>query len=271
MTHLLAVIGDPVSHSLSPLIHNQWLRDHGIDGRYMGLEIKADNLAAALADLHSRSFRGLNVTLPHKRAALACATTASGLARRLGAANTLVRSEEGWRAENTDAPGFSMTLDFADIDVAGKRTVVLGAGGSARAIVDVLASRGADLVIINRTAEHAETLARELAPAATLAPIERMQSVLACADLVINTLSIGHIGADFALPAACPGSIYYDISYGRAAQGGLAAARAAGWRSLDGLGMLVAQAALSFELWFGVQPDMAGAHARARKVLEATQ
>jgi len=271
MTRLLGVIGDPVAHSLSPYIHNHWLRQHGLDAVYAALEVKESELAASLESLKAHDAIGLNVTLPHKQAVLALAATASETARRLGAANTLVRGAGGhWHADNTDAPGFALTLDYGDIQVDGRDVFLLGAGGSARAVADVLVQKGARLTLCNRTIARAEALALDLAPAARILPLDEGLRQIQRASVVINTLSLGHAGGTRELPETS-GGIFYDISYGRGAAAMLAEARRKGWRTLDGLGMLVAQAALSFELWFGVTPDLAAAHTRARALLEATQ
>ena len=271
MTRLLGVIGDPVAHSLSPYIHNHWLRQNGVDAVYAALEVKADELGASLASLLAHEAIGLNVTLPHKENALKLAASASDTARRLGAANTLVRQPNGtWLADNTDAPGFALTLEYADIPIEGREVFLLGAGGSARAAADVLTRRGARLTLCNRTVARAESIALDLAPSARILSLDEGLRLLPRAAVVINTLSLGHAGGALALPQSS-GGIFYDISYGKGAAASLAEARRQGWRTLDGLGMLVAQAALSFELWFGVMPDLAAAHTRARALLEAVQ
>lgn len=268
MTHLLGVIGDPVAHSLSPFIHNGWLRDHGIDAVYSAFEVKAGELASGLEALERQGVLGLNVTLPHKEEAMRLAASVSGTAHRLGAVNFLVRRGDGWIGDNTDEPGFAMTLDYGEIDVQGREVFLLGAGGAARAVASVLHSRGAHLTICNRTEERARMLAHDLAPGARILSLEEGLKELSSAALVVNTLSLGHSGGRLELPAS-EGGIFYDISYGKGAAAALAEAKAKGWRSLDGLGMLVAQAAISFQHWFGVLPDMAEAHARCRKLVEA--
>ncbi|PKP81340.1 MAG: shikimate dehydrogenase [Alphaproteobacteria bacterium HGW-Alphaproteobacteria-18] len=269
MTHLLGVVGDPVTHSLSPFIHNGWLRAHQIDAVYSAFEVKGGELASGLDALARQGVIGLNITLPHKEEAMRLAASVSGTAHRLGAVNFLVRREDGWIGDNTDAPGFGLTLDFGDIEVSGRNVFLLGAGGSARAVASVLADRGARLTICNRTAQRAEALARDLAPEASILSLEEGLKQLPSAALVVNTLSLGHSGGNLKLPEAA-GGIFYDISYGKGAAAALTEAKAKGWRSLDGLGMLVAQAAISFEHWFGVMPDMAEAHARCRRLVEAT-
>lgn len=271
MTRLLGVIGDPVSQSLSPYIHNHWLRQNQIDAVYAAMEVKAGELAASLESLMSHDAIGLNITLPHKEEALRLVGSASDTARRLGAVNTLIRVPDGtWTAENTDAPGFALTLDYGDIAVEGREVFLLGAGGSARAVADVLARRGARLTLCNRTIARAESLALDLAPSARILSLDEGLSQLSRAQVVINTLSLGHSGGRLSLPES-DGGIFYDISYGKGAAASLAEAKRQGWRTLDGLGMLVAQAALSFEHWFGILPDLAAAHTRARALLESTQ
>lgn len=269
MTHLLGVVGDPVAHSLSPFIHNGWLRANQIDAVYSAFEIKAGELQGGLDALARQGVIGLNVTLPHKEEALRLAGSVSEKAKQLGAVNFLVRRENGWIGDNTDAAGFGLTLEYGDIDVAGRNVFLLGAGGSARAVASVLSERGARLTICNRTVARAQTLARDIAPGARVLGLEEGMGELASAALVVNTLSLGHSGGKLDLPEST-GGIFYDISYGKGAAAALAEARFRNWRVLDGLGMLVAQAAISFDHWFGVMPDMAEAHARCRRLVEAT-
>ncbi|HPF22739.1 MAG TPA: shikimate dehydrogenase [Hyphomonas sp.] len=270
MTYLLGVIGDPVSHSLSPVIHNMWIREHGLDASYEALRVERGDLGPALATLSERNALGFNITLPHKEDALALADEASDIARRIGAANTLIRREDGgWRAENTDAPGFVRSLMDAGIDVAGCRVTLLGAGGSARAVAISLTDLRADITIANRTRERAETLVRETGITADICSLEEGIATAATADLVVNTLSLGHSGESLVLPKAS-GQYFYDISYGKAAAATQKEALAKDWRPLDGLPMLVAQAAYSFEHWFGILPGTAEALERCRRLVEAT-
>jgi shikimate dehydrogenase len=188
-------------------------------------------------------------------------------AARIGAANTLIwRREGGWLADNTDAGGFAMTLDWDDVAIAGRPVILLGAGGSARAVAYTLAQRGARLTIANRTAQRAEQIVKRLAPEARAVPLAEGLERLSEAELVINTLSLGHQGQSLSLPAA-RGGLFYDISYGAAARPMLEEAARRNWRTRDGLGMLVAQAALSFELWFGIRPDTQGALQEVRRIV----
>ena len=270
MTWLLGVIGDPVSHSLSPVIHNAWIREHGLDATYEALRVERGALGEALVTLEVRNALGFNITLPHKEDAISLAAEASDIARRIGAANTLIRREEGgWRAENTDAPGFIRSLTDADIDVAGARVTLLGAGGSARAVAVSLMDLRAEIRIANRTRERAEALVRETGISAEICSLDEGIAEAVTADLVINTLSLGHSGDSLVLPRAT-GQVFYDISYGKAAAATQKEALAKDWRPLDGLPMLVAQAAYSFEHWFGILPETEEALERCRKLVEAT-
>lgn len=268
MTKLLGVIGNPIAHSLSPLIHNGWLRDLGIDATYEAFEVPDDAFSSALKTLEDRGAHGLNITLPHKASALAAAREASVAAAAIGAANTLSYLGKGhWRAENTDAPGFMRALGA--IDAKQDRAVILGAGGSARAIVFALTNAGIPLTILNRTEEKAAALAADLGDDKTgSASLNQYTEYIESATIVINTTSMGYGGDVLDLP---PGKdrLFYDISYGKISQPQLAHASTNGWRTKDGLSMLVAQAALSFQHWFHVMPDLETGLRRCRIALEA--
>ncbi|KCZ91773.1 shikimate dehydrogenase [Hyphomonas johnsonii] len=270
MTRLYGVIGDPIAHSLSPLIHNAWLREHGIDADYRAMQVPAGQLPDALETLTRQGSRGVNITLPHKQVALQLAESSGSLVMRIGAANTLIRTDSGgWHAENTDAPGFVHALESAGIQVAGKRVFLLGAGGSAHAVAVALTDLRAALTICNRTLAHAESLATRLDITPDIRTLEAGLADLSTADIVVNTLSLGYEGGGLDLPPG-RGRTFYDINYGRAAAATRERAVAQDWKTLDGLGMLVAQAAFSFEHWFGILPDMAAAEQRCRAVVEAT-
>ena len=160
MTKLLGVIGDPIAHSLSPLIHNGWLRDMGIDAVYEAMQVAAGDLPNALKTLSDRDILGVNVTLPHKTDALAAAVTASEAAVKIGAANTLsYQSDDNWSAENTDAPGFLSALGSFNPDT--DSFVIFGAGGSARALVYALSERGAKVAILNRTVSNTSVVLKK--------------------------------------------------------------------------------------------------------------
>lgn len=271
MTARLYVIGDPITHSLSPALHGLWLQSAGLDATYEPLRVVRGELVPALDRLARAGVRGANVTLPHKAAALAASDEASAAARTIGAANTLsYRASGGWRADNSDAPGLMAALArVGETRLADRRVVIIGAGGAARAAVFALHQAGARLSIVNRTPHRAEALSDTLTGgAATTAGLDTLAREVAGADLVIHTSSAGHGGAALALP---PGGqrLFFDMSYGAAAAAQLDVARTGGWRAEDGLGMLVAQAAVSFEIWFGIRPDLDAALGLARRKVEA--
>ena len=270
MTQLYGVIGDPIVQSLSPVIHNEWMRTHDLNAVYQAMQVKAGDLDHALSTLQQNGARGLNITMPHKEDALALSETRSDTAKTIGAANTLSRGDDGhWHAENTDVPGFAHSLESLGHDVSGKNVFVLGAGGSARAVALALLRSGAQLTICNRTLARAKALAALFdAPLKTTTLIEGLAQS-ADADLIINTTGLGHSGGALALPAG-KDRLFYDISYGKAAAPSLAAAKQNGWQTQDGLLMLVAQAAFAFQHWFSIFPDIETTQSRCRKLIEAT-
>lgn len=268
MTKLLGVIGDPIAHSLSPLIHNGWIRDMGFDATYEAMHVPAGSFDEALKTLEKRDILGVNVTLPHKTDALEAASDATVAARKIGAANTLTYQENGfWTADNTDAPGFIQALGPFNPDT--DKVLILGAGGSARALVYALAKAQAKLRVLNRTVSKAEALRSELGNKNTFAgPLSQYIEYIDSATIVINTTSMGHDDRALELPAGRD-RLFFDISYGKAAASQLNEAESKGWQTRDGLHMLIAQAALSFEVWFGEAPDQASALRRGRIALEA--
>lgn len=269
MTALFGVVGDPIAHSLSPLIHTGWMKTHGLDAKYEAIRIPEGGFAEGLHKLEARGLVGLNVTLPHKTAAAEIATHASEAVARLGVANTLHRKDNVWHADNTDVGGFQdMLTSLLDAPLKDQRVTVLGAGGSARAIVYALSVAGAQITLCNRTLSRAEDLLKdlEIQHGQTL-DLETGLSQVGDADLVVNTTSAGHGGTGFDLPDG-GGRPLVDISYGPAADKILTPARANGWKTSDGLSMLVHQAARSFEIWFDIAPDTEDALKRCRAALE---
>jgi shikimate dehydrogenase len=264
MTGQYAVVGDPVAHSLSPLIHNGWMQSHGLDAHYSRVHLQVADAAPDLRAM-AQIYSGLNITLPHKIAALNAAAKSSPEARKVGAANTLVRDGVQWFAHNTDIEGFEVALGAAlgreptDLNV-----LLIGAGGAARAAIVSLNRINARLTIANRSTENARTLAAELAPQASIASLDDVERLSAEADIVVNSASLGHAGA--ALPPLSPGKHrpFLDLTYGKAAAPALNAAERAGWITHDGLPMLVAQAAAAFHLWFGIKPERADALSACR-------
>ncbi|MEO0466921.1 MAG: shikimate dehydrogenase [Pseudomonadota bacterium] len=270
MTQLFCVVGDPISHSLSPLIHNGWHRDLGINAEYAAAEVPKGDFAEALGTFTRENFCGLNVTLPHKVAALQASTSHSPDCARIGAANTLIRIETNqWHAHNTDVSGFRDAVTARWGDIRGASALIIGAGGAARGVCAALSDLGVSISIANRTRERAEDLCRDLGlEGLRVLPLDAVTSDSVASNLFVNCLSVGHDGTHLQLPQG-HGRMFFDISYGKAAAPTLNHATRQGWQTEDGLAMLVGQAADSFELWHGVAPDRANAMTRCRAALEA--
>jgi shikimate dehydrogenase len=257
------VIGWPVEHSRSPLIHRYWLAQYGIDGAYEKEAVRPEDLAGFLGSLEKRGYAGANVTLPHKEAALRLAAVADEPARAIGAANTLWLDQAGRLcAGNTDAYGFITNLEAEAPDWnEGRRPVmVLGAGGAARAILHGLLTEGAARILLtNRTRGRAEDLAKEFGPSVSVVDwVDRGRAFAGC-GLLVNATSLGMTGKenlDIDLAALPADAVVADIVYSPLETELLAAARARGNRSVDGLGMLLYQAVPGFERWFGLRPEV---------------
>ncbi len=262
-----AVFGHPVQHSLSPRIHAAFARQQGIAMAYEAIDATPDEFAAALAAFAAGGGRGANITLPHKQAAFALCAGASERARRAGAANTLVRRDGEWHGDNTDGSG--LVRDLADrhaLDLRARRTLLIGAGGAARGVAPALVDAGiGDLYIINRTPERADALADALGqPGRVHTRYWSDLGNLGGFDLIVNATAAGREQSTMPLPNTIvgPRALAVDLSYGEAAIPFLAWARSAGCaQAIDGLGMLVEQAAESFALWHGVRPDTAPIYA----------
>ena len=259
---LYAVIGQPIAHSRSPLIHTAFAAQTGQTLRYEAIEIAPEALAARLQQLHEQGYRGLNVTLPHKLAAMALCATLSERAQLAGAVNTLSRSEAGWAGDNTDGAGFIADLTRGQgLAVAGRRVLLLGAGGAARGILKpLLEQRPAELVLSNRNPWKPEELAEQFKAHGAIRPCTHAALKGDRFDLVINATSAGHQGLMPRLPGAllAQGAACYDLSYGAAHAPFRAWAQAQGAATVaDGLGMLVEQAAAAFALWRVVRPQTA--------------
>jgi shikimate dehydrogenase len=250
---LAGVIGWPVAHSRSPLLHNHWLKQHGIDGAYVPLPVRPELLPIAVAGLRAAGFAGANVTIPHKEAVAALCDTLTPAARRAGAVNTLVFGDDGIRGDNTDGTGFLANLH--DHGVSPGPTLLLGAGGAARPIAAALLDAGAPVVVMNRTRARAEALAQAL-PGLVVADWEDW-GALAHQALLVNTTSLGMAGQPpltLDLSRAPAGLVVGDIVYVPLETPLLAAARGHGLRTVGGLGMLLHQARAGFAAWFGVEP-----------------
>ena len=273
------VIGHPIGHSRSPLIHGHWLKRHAIVGSYEARDVAPSDLGAWLGDLDPGLTPGGNVTVPHKEAVRAWLgdERCDRAARAIGAVNTLWFEEGALRGGNTDAAGFAASLDAGAPEWReAERALVIGAGGAARAVVHALKEAGIGRIeVANRTPARAVALAREFGLADAL-PLDGTSEALRSADLVANTATLGMAGAGddgrapplHADPAALnPAAITTDIVYVPLETPFLAAAREAGCRTVDGLGMLLHQAVPGFERWFGVRPEVTG---ELRAAIEAT-
>ncbi|MES0875415.1 shikimate dehydrogenase [Sinimarinibacterium thermocellulolyticum] len=256
-----AVIGQPVAHSKSPAIHARFARQTGQTLAYEAIEVAPERLAEHLAELHAKGYAGLNVTLPHKIAVMALCEAVSERAQRAGAVNTLIRTDTGWRGDNTDGEGFIRDLQRLGIAVAGRRVLVLGAGGAARGILEpLLAQRPAELVVSNRNPWKPEALAEDFKALGTVVPRTHLSLKGDRFDLIVNATSAGHQGRMIALPGQllATGGDAYDLSYGAAFTPFREWAQSQGAaRIADGLGMLVEQAAAAFALWRGQRPQTA--------------
>jgi shikimate dehydrogenase len=257
------VIGWPVEHSRSSLIHRYWLKQYGIDGAYEMEAVEPKDLARFLGSLAAHGYAGANVTLPHKEAALRLSAVADEAARAIGAANTLWLDRAGRLcAGNTDAYGFMTNLEAEAPDWnRGRRSVmVLGAGGAARAILHGLLGEGAARILLaNRTRNRAEALAQAFGPSVHVVDWEDRHRALAGCGLLVNATSLGMTGKetlDIDLEALPDDAVVADIVYSPLETKLLAAARARGNRVVDGLGMLLHQAVPGFERWFGVRPEV---------------
>ncbi|MGZ4152597.1 MAG: shikimate dehydrogenase [Actinomycetota bacterium] len=259
-THTVGIIGWPVAHSLSPAIHNAAFRALDLDWIYVPLPVRFEHVPAAIAGLEALGFAGANVTMPHKTAAAELIDDPSEDARTLGAVNTIVVRDGVLRGENTDAPGFERFLrDDAAFEPAGRTALVYGSGGAARACALALVRGGlASLAVAVRDPVRARALLRVTEPFPTeVAVVPLADAAGSDADLVVNATPIGDDGRSvLPEPAYRPGMLVVDLLYQPAATPLFTRARAAGATAFGGLGLLLHQAALSFELWTGQRPPL---------------
>jgi shikimate dehydrogenase len=255
---LAGITGWPVGHSRSPRLHGFWLERYGVDGAYLPLPIDPAHFPAAVRGLMLSGFAGLNVTIPHKVAAFAICDTVDESARRAGAVNTLVFENGKIIGSNTDGWGFLENLRANGVDPAAGPALILGAGGSARAVAAVLLELGIRVTVANRTRTRAEDLAREL-PGLLVIDWEARDVALTGHALLVNTTSLGMAGHPplrIDLDRAARGLTVADIVYVPLETPLLAAARARQIHCVEGLGMLLYQAIPGFRTWFGVDPTV---------------
>lgn len=256
------VIGDPIVHSKSPLIHNYWLKEAGVSGIYEKLHIKPSELESFILELKSkRLYCGGNITIPHKQSLMTLVDYVDPIALEIGAANTVWFDGDTLKATNTDGFGFGANLDQNCLGWdKGTKAVVLGAGGASRAVVQQLKHRGfLEIHLINRTVSRAQELALVFGETIHPASLDHLNSALKNADIFVNTSSLGMDGAkipfvDFSKMA--PGAVVTDIVYSPLETEFLKLARKNKLKTVDGLGMLLHQAAPGFEKWFGSLPKV---------------
>lgn len=260
---LAGVIGCPAGHSLSPRLHGHWLQRYGLRGHYVPLEVAQADLAEVIGMLPRMGFVGANVTIPHKENALKLADIVSDRAALIGAANTLIfRADGRVHADNTDGHGFIANLrqEVPHWEPSAGPAAVFGAGGAARAVVVALLDAGVpELRIANRSRPRAEALRAEFGARIVVHEWVQAGNMLDEALTVVNTTSLGMTGKpEFRIPldGLNQRAVVNDLVYTPLRTGFLAAAEAQGCTTVDGLGMLLHQAAPGFERWFGVRPEV---------------
>ncbi|MBV6656538.1 MAG: shikimate dehydrogenase [Devosiaceae bacterium] len=269
MTLRAAVLGWPIGHSRSPLIHGHWIKEHGLDASYEPIAVDPEGASAWFRAFKTHGLVGANVTIPHKELALEACDTAEDHARRLGAVNTIWLEGDRLCGTSTDGAGFMANLDQTAPNwrdhKAAETALVLGAGGAARAILDALLTAGVGHILIaNRTEAKAQGLADWFAPAypsakITAVSLAETDNVAGQAGLVVNTTALGMEGQPpltLDVGRLAPDTTVTDIVYTPLETPLLAAAKAAGHPVVDGLGMLLHQAVPGFERWFGVRPTV---------------
>lgn len=281
-TRVCALIGHPVEHSLSPAIQNAAFRHLGLDYVYVAFNVKPENLGYAILGAKSLGIHGLNVTMPHKIEVIRYLDDLDESARLVGSVNTILNSKGRLIGYTTDGIGALNALKYAGEDPANKKVVVLGAGGASRSISFALAKYARELVILNRTVEKAEKLARDIvsslgvgADAVRFGRLDcsRLEAELKGADIVINATSIGMKPNDAETPIKRgllhSGLTVFDIVYEPLETRLLREARLAGAKTIDGLSMLIHQGAASFEIWTGLKaPIEVMREAALRKIRE---
>ena len=260
---LAGVIGSPVAHSRSPALHGYWLRRYGIKGHYIPMDVAQSELREALQTLPKLGFVGLNVTIPHKETVLALADIVTDRAALIGAANTLIFRKDGKIfADNTDGSGFIANLrqEAPHWAPASGPAVVFGAGGAARAVIAALIEVGApEIRLANRTRARADALRSDFGAKVHVHDWVQAGNLIDDAVTVVNTTALGMTGKpDFRVPldALNPRALVTDLVYSPLRTTLLIEAEAAGCTVVDGLGMLLHQAAPGFERWFGTRPDV---------------
>ena len=258
---LAAVLGNPISHSKSPRMHNYWLKKNKLNGYYIPIKVELEDFEQTIRALVNMGFSGVNVTIPHKVSALEIADESSKTAQNIGAANTLTFTKENKiYADNTDAYGFlnNIKCKYPDWDPKKGMSVVLGAGGASRAVIAALLSEGSkEIIVLNRTIEKAEALKEDYDNKITVESWKNINEVVASCSNIINTTSLGMNNESLIAikPNAIPETaLVSDLVYTPLETNFLKMAKNRGSRTVDGLGMLIHQGVPGFEAWFGQKP-----------------
>lgn len=263
MNHLYGVIGDPIAHSMSPVMHQAALEDSGLEGTYMKFHVTPDALPQAIGGIRALGIRGVNITVPHKVAVMELLDRIDPLAESIGAVNTIVNDNGVLTGYNTDGPGYVEGLQKALVgDVTDKSVLMLGAGGAAKAIFYSLASIGVTHIdIANRTETRAADMiaACPFAISSSFIPMDEAGTAVSRYDIIIQTTSIGmspDVGhSPLAFDSVKEGSLFSDIIYNPLETAIMKRARELGAQTQNGLEMFVHQGALAFEKWTGITPD----------------
>lgn len=280
-TGICGIIGDPIEHTMSPVMHNAAFRELGLDYVYVPFRVKQEELGKAIEGMRALNITGLNVTIPHKVAVIQFLDELDQLADKIGAINTIVNDNGVLRGYNTDATGFLQALRERGIEPKGKRVVILGAGGASRAISFILAERGSSLVILNRTWDKAKMCAGRISEIfqseATALELDRenLTTALGKADILVNATSVGMSPDIDETPVTSnllkPSLVVFDIVYNPTKTRLQREAEVAGATVISGLDMLVWQGVLAFEKWTGLKAPFDLMKREAIKVLESDE
>ena len=260
---LAGVIGDPILHSKSPILHRFWLNQNNINGHYIPLKVSKMNLELVLKTLPKMGFSGVNVTVPHKESVLKIANEITQSASQIGSANTLTFLPcGGFKADNTDGYGFLKNLEETETtwDPLNAKVLILGAGGASRAVISALLNSGVSkIVITNRTHERANELKEYFDRKIDVIKWNEKEQFLGEINTLVNTTTLGMLGCenlDLPLPSINKGTIVLDLVYNPIKTTLLQNAEKQGCKIIDGLGMLLHQATPGFKEWFGVEPKI---------------
>jgi len=266
-TRVAAVIGDPISHSLSPVIFNAAFEAARLDWVFVALRVAAGDTRRAFDGVRATGIGGLSVTMPHKDAAGELVDELTPEARALGAVNCVVNRDGTLVGHNTDGDGLLSALAAEGVGVGGERIVVLGAGGAARSVIAALGRAGAEVIVVNRSADKAQAAAALGGSRCSVGSLDDVEK----ASRLINATSVGMGGEGLPVPVDMlgPPQIVVDLVYHPVDTPLLRSARARGARAIDGVGMLVHQAARAFELWTGVEAPVEAMNGAARAALAA--